>query len=70
MVLIETIFSSNLVQTGATFVSGAGLYILCQRYQKIFNLVGFFLAFGIFFSFLFNVGEVYQYSLFCPPSDV
>lgn len=62
MTLIETVFSSNLVRLCATFASGAGLYFLCHRYQKIVNLVGYLLSFGIFFSFLFNVGEVYAYS--------
>jgi len=60
--LVEAVFSSNLVQLAATFASGAGLYVLCQRYRNIFNLVGYFLSLGIFFSFLFNVGEVYPYS--------
>lgn len=62
MTLVEAVFSFNLVQLAATFASGAGLYVLCQRYRNIFNLVGYFLSLGIFFSFLFNVGEVYPYS--------
>lgn len=59
---VETVFSSNLIQLIATFIGGAVLYLVCQRYQKIFKLIGYFFSFGIFFSFLFSVGEVYTYS--------
>ena len=62
MSLIETVFSSNLVQLTATFATGAGLYLLCRYNKKIFILMAYILALGIFFGFLFNVGEVYSYS--------
>lgn len=65
MITIETLLRSNLVQLVATFASGMGLYIIFLRYENIiFTLVGYLLSFGIFFSFLFNVGEVYPYGDF------
>jgi len=56
MILLEAFLNSNIIQMLATFASGAGLYLLVNKYPWIFDVVGDLLASGIFISFLFNIG--------------
>jgi len=60
--MIESIFNSNLFQMALTFSSGFILYILVRKYPLILDVIGYLLWFGIFISFLFNLGEVYNYT--------
>lgn len=62
MALIDTVLNSNLVQMAATFACGAGFYVLVKRCRSVLSYVGYIITFGILFSFLFNIGEVYTYS--------
>jgi hypothetical protein len=60
--VIEAIFNSNLFQMAITFLSGFVLYVLFRKYRCILDLAGYLLSFGIFFSFIFNIGEIYNYT--------
>jgi len=61
---IEYLLSSNLVQTFLTFTAGLVLYFVIQRFPALLIWTAFFVSGGIFLSFLFNIGEVYSYTLF------
>jgi hypothetical protein len=62
MMILETLYSSNLVQLAATFASGVGLAAVVHRYPRVLSFLSYMIGFGIFFSFFFNMGEVYQYT--------
>jgi len=62
--MLETILSSNLFRLTATFASGGVLFLMIKRYPPAFDLAGYLFSIGIFFSFLFDLGEVHQYSIF------
>jgi len=64
MIMIDTILSSNIVHMAITFLWGVGLYLLSKRYQPLVSFIGYVLSFGVIFSFIFEVGEVYAYSYF------
>ena len=64
MTLFDLFLHSNVIKMPSTFASGAGFYLLVKKYPYIFDIVGYLLTLGIFISFLFNIGEVYLYSIF------
>ena len=58
---LERAFSSNLIQTFATFLLGFLLYLILQN-QRVFSALALIFSLGIFLSFLFDIGEVYSYT--------
>ncbi|WP_204138892.1 hypothetical protein [Halomicronema sp. CCY15110] len=59
---IEYLLSSNLVQTFLTFVVGLVLCFGIQKKPALLTWVAVLVSSGIFFSFLFDIGEVYSYN--------
>jgi hypothetical protein len=59
---IEYLLSSNLVQTFLTFMMGVALYFVIQRKPVLLAWISVFVGGGVFFSFLFDIGEVYSYN--------
>ena len=59
---IEYLLSSNLIQTFLTFMAGLVLCFGIQKKPTLLTWVTVFVSSGIFFSFLFDIGEVYSYN--------
>ena len=64
MEFVERIVTSNLLLTCLTFLLGVSCSLLIRHdyFLKLAKVVSVFIAFFLGFSFLFNIGEVYQFS--------
>lgn len=62
MLLLRELFSSNIFLVVLTFLSGFALFYLYIRVPYSGVAIALFAAVGIFVSYVFNVGEAYEYN--------